>query len=113
MKYQTRIFCTEADKALMWDEHWIDKIFPGTVRHPHKPDAVINDFSELAGFVKQFMVHYENWSEPFISTNDKGSISRQTHFILVISTFEQHPIHFTRVYEGEFAIVELSSPLDS
>jgi phosphoglycolate phosphatase len=42
-----------------WDQHWIDKIFPGTVRHPHKPDAVVNNFSELAGFVDQFMVDYD------------------------------------------------------
>lgn len=30
-----------------WDQAWIDKIFPDTVRHPHKPDAVINHFDEL------------------------------------------------------------------
>ena len=38
-----------------WEQQWIDKIFPGTVRHPHKPDAVVNDFSELAELVDQFM----------------------------------------------------------
>jgi len=38
-----------------WDQHWIDKIFPGTVRHPHKPDAVVRDFSELARLVNRFM----------------------------------------------------------
>ncbi len=41
-----------------WDQHWIDKIFPGTVRHPHKPDAVINQFSELAGLVDRFLLDY-------------------------------------------------------
>jgi len=40
-----------------WDHQWIDKIFPGTVRHPHKPDAVIGNFSELTGLVKQFMAY--------------------------------------------------------
>jgi len=30
-----------------WEGDWIDKIFPGTSRHPHKPDAVIRKFSEL------------------------------------------------------------------
>lgn len=41
-----------------WDQHWIDKIFPGTVRHPHKPDAVINQFSELTGLVNRFLQDY-------------------------------------------------------
>jgi phosphoglycolate phosphatase len=39
-----------------WDQHWIDKIFPGTVRHPHKPDAVINHFPELTSLVKRFLL---------------------------------------------------------
>jgi phosphoglycolate phosphatase len=30
-----------------WDQAWIDKIFPGTARHPHRPDAVIEDIPEL------------------------------------------------------------------
>ncbi len=38
-----------------WGQNWIDKIFPGTVRHPHKPDAVINHFSELSTLVEQFL----------------------------------------------------------
>ncbi len=42
-----------------WNAHWIDKIFPGTVRHPHKPDAVINHFSELATLVGRFLQDYE------------------------------------------------------
>jgi phosphoglycolate phosphatase len=42
-----------------WDQNWIDRIFPGTVRHPHKPDAVINHFSELAALVKRFLQDYE------------------------------------------------------
>jgi phosphoglycolate phosphatase len=41
-----------------WDQLWIDKIFPGTVRHPHKPDAVINHFSGLERLVEQFLVEY-------------------------------------------------------
>jgi phosphoglycolate phosphatase len=41
-----------------WDETWIDKIFPGTVRHPDKPDAVINHFTELAELVSQFLLLY-------------------------------------------------------
>ena len=30
-----------------WDQDWIDRRFPDAVRHPHKPDAVVNDFGEL------------------------------------------------------------------
>jgi phosphoglycolate phosphatase len=38
-----------------WDQHWLDKIFPGTVRHPHRPDAMINDSLELLELVKQLI----------------------------------------------------------
>lgn len=30
-----------------WDPAWIRKIFPGTSRHPHVPDAVVRDLGEL------------------------------------------------------------------
>lgn len=35
-----------------WNQEWIDKIFPGTVSHPHRPDAVIQDFKELMHLVR-------------------------------------------------------------
>ena len=38
-----------------WDQHWLDKIFPGTVRHPHQPDAVVRDSAELLGLVRRFL----------------------------------------------------------
>ncbi len=38
-----------------WDQGWIDRIFPDTVRHPHKPDAVVNDFGELIRLVRLFL----------------------------------------------------------
>jgi phosphoglycolate phosphatase len=41
-----------------WNQNWIDKIFPGTVRHPHKPDAVINHFYELTELVNRFLKDY-------------------------------------------------------
>lgn len=41
-----------------WDQNWIDKIFPGTVRHPHKPDVAINHFSELTALVDRFLLEY-------------------------------------------------------
>ncbi|MCH8498183.1 MAG: HAD family hydrolase [Marinobacter sp.] len=34
-----------------WDLPWLERIFPGTVRHPHKPDVVVNDFSEFWALV--------------------------------------------------------------
>ena len=41
-----------------WDQTWIDKIFPGTVHHPHKPDAVIDHFTGLTELVKRFLQQY-------------------------------------------------------
>ena len=38
-----------------WSQGWIDRIFPNTVRHPHKPDAVVNDFKELTRMVRLFL----------------------------------------------------------
>lgn len=35
----------------LWDLPWLRKIFPGTPRHPHKPDVVVNDFSEFWALV--------------------------------------------------------------
>ncbi len=34
-----------------WDLPWLGKIFPGTERHPYKPDVVVNDFSEFWALV--------------------------------------------------------------
>ncbi|MDZ7735545.1 MAG: HAD-IA family hydrolase [Gammaproteobacteria bacterium] len=36
-----------------WEQDWIDHIFPGTVRHPHRPEAVVNSFAELTELVRQ------------------------------------------------------------
>ena len=35
-----------------WDQEWINKIFPGTVTHPHRPDAVVNNFKEFMHLVR-------------------------------------------------------------
>ena len=35
-----------------WGESWLKKIFPGTDKHPHKPDAVVNDFKEFMRLVE-------------------------------------------------------------
>jgi phosphoglycolate phosphatase len=34
-----------------WDLPWLNRIFPGTHQHPHKPDVVVNDFSEFWALV--------------------------------------------------------------
>ena len=34
-----------------WDKAWLDKIFPGTDKHPHLPDAIVNNFGELRKLV--------------------------------------------------------------
>lgn len=34
-----------------WDERWMDQIFPGTEKHPHVPDAIVNNFSEFESLV--------------------------------------------------------------
>src|SRR3546814_757471 len=38
-----------------WDRHWIDKIFPGTVRHPHVPDTVVANLGELLALARQLI----------------------------------------------------------
>lgn len=38
-----------------WDQDWINKIFPGTVKHPYVPDAIINNSLELLGLAKKFL----------------------------------------------------------
>lgn len=39
-----------------WDQAWIDKIFPDSPRHPHKPDAVVDNFKQLTEMVWSFWV---------------------------------------------------------
>lgn len=35
-----------------WDDDWLARIFPGTERHPHQPDAVVDDFAELTSLIE-------------------------------------------------------------
>ena len=35
-----------------WSQNWLDKIFPGTLRHPHRPDAVVNSIAEVADLAR-------------------------------------------------------------
>ena len=34
-----------------WDQNWLTTIFPDSPRYPHKPDVVVNDFSEFWALV--------------------------------------------------------------
>lgn len=38
-----------------WDQSWLDKIFPDTIRHPYKPDGVVNNSLELLDVVRKFV----------------------------------------------------------
>lgn len=38
-----------------WPESWLDKIFPNTVRHPHRPDAVVESIGELIDLVRHML----------------------------------------------------------
>lgn len=38
-----------------WDRNWIDKIFPGTTRHPHVPDAVVGNLDELLRLIRELI----------------------------------------------------------
>lgn len=38
-----------------WDQPWLDKIFPGTVRHPHTPDAVVDTLAELVPLARRLL----------------------------------------------------------
>jgi len=35
-----------------WDQAWLDNIFPGTEKHPHIPDAVVNNNNEFMQLVR-------------------------------------------------------------
>lgn len=47
-----------------WNQNWIDKIFPGTVRHPHRPEAVVNSFNELLELVRYFIYDLDCGEQP-------------------------------------------------
>ena len=40
-----------------WSQSWLDKIFPGTVSHPHRPDAVVDSIGELTGLARRMLAN--------------------------------------------------------
>jgi len=35
-----------------WEHDWLEKIFPGTPEHPHRPDAIVDSFAEFRWLVE-------------------------------------------------------------
>jgi phosphoglycolate phosphatase len=35
-----------------WSQSWLDKIFPGSPRHPHRPDAVVSTIAEVTDLAR-------------------------------------------------------------
>ena len=44
-----------------WDHAWINKIFPGTVRHPYQPDAIVDSFAEFKWLVEECLHIGHDW----------------------------------------------------
>ena len=40
-----------------WSQSWLDKIFPGTVSHPHRPDAVVDSIGGLTGLARRMLAN--------------------------------------------------------
>lgn len=38
-----------------WEQTWLDKIFPGTARHPHQPDAVVASIGHLVQLARHMI----------------------------------------------------------
>ncbi|MES0872418.1 HAD family hydrolase [Sinimarinibacterium thermocellulolyticum] len=38
-----------------WEARWLDKIFPGTERHPHRPDAVVPNLGALVALARRYV----------------------------------------------------------
>lgn len=38
-----------------WNQAWLDKIFPGTVKHPDEPDAVVDSIAELVALARHML----------------------------------------------------------
>ena len=42
-----------------WDQAWLDKIFPNTTKHPHRPDAVVGSIAELTGLARHLLAQHK------------------------------------------------------
>jgi phosphoglycolate phosphatase len=44
-----------------WNHAWVNKIFPGTERHPHQPDAIVDSFAEFKWLVEECLQIGHDW----------------------------------------------------
>ena len=44
-----------------WDHAWVNKIFPGTERHPYQPDAIVDSFAEFKWLVEECLHVEHDW----------------------------------------------------
>ena len=42
-----------------WDQAWLDKIFPDTTKHPHRPDAVVGSIAELTDLTRHLLAQHK------------------------------------------------------
>lgn len=42
-----------------WGQSWLDKIFPNTTKHPHRPDAVVNSIDELTELARHLLAQHK------------------------------------------------------
>lgn len=42
-----------------WDQAWLDKIFPDTIKHPHRPDAVVGSIAELTELARHLLAQHK------------------------------------------------------
>ena len=42
-----------------WNQAWLDKIFPNTVKHPHRPDAVVGSIAELTSLARHLLAQHK------------------------------------------------------
>ena len=43
-----------------WSNAWLNRIFPGTPRHPHRPDAVVDDFNQFLELIDMSLSPFEH-----------------------------------------------------
>ena len=44
-----------------WDHAWVSKIFPGSERHPHQPDAIVDSFAEFKWLLEECLHIGHDW----------------------------------------------------
>ncbi|MGB2247417.1 MAG: HAD family hydrolase [Alcanivorax sediminis] len=42
-----------------WGQAWLDKIFPDTIKHPHRPDAVVGSIAELTDLARLLLAQHK------------------------------------------------------